>query len=197
MGDIAVNDDILIDEILKENKTAQNELYSRYDKIIRNLLKCKYPKLNNDIDDYVSEILIKVFLNIKSYDPTKSKFKTWVFNIVKNHMIDAWRCNSLLPDSLNLDEYEHNYTSSTLNINDYNNSINISTTNDFENNDDIKYISTQISPLDFSLLKMKYYDGYNSNEIGNKFNLTSTTVNNRINYLKIKLKKNKKKDNCE
>jgi RNA polymerase sigma-70 factor (ECF subfamily) len=186
-------DDALIEEILKENKIAQNELYFKYDKIIRNLLKCKYPK-SIDVDDYVSEILIKVFLNLKSYDPTKSKFKTWVFNIVKNHMIDIWKSNSLMPDFLNLDECEYNNTSATFNINNYNTFTNISSTNDFENNDNIRYISTQVSPLDFSLLKMKYFDGYKSSEIGNEFNLTSTTVNNRINYLKIKLKKKKKKD---
>ena len=36
---------------------------------------------------------------------------------------------------------------------------------------------------------MKYIGGYSHCEIGKEFNLTSSTVSNRINYIKTKLKK--------
>lgn len=59
----------------------------------------------------------------------------------------------------------------------------------FENRNTINYISSQLSPFDFMLLDMKYVQGYNYNEIGSKFQLTSSTISNRINYIKTKLKK--------
>jgi RNA polymerase sigma factor (sigma-70 family) len=61
---------------------------------------------------------------------------------------------------------------------------------EFENNSSISYISTQISPQDFTLLDMKYVQGYDYCEIGKEFNVTSSTISNRVNYIKTKLKKN-------
>ena len=63
------------------------------------------------------------------------------------------------------------------------------TTPEYEIADSLKYISSQIESTDFHMLKMKYCDGYNYNEISKEFNITSTTVSNRVNYIKTKLKK--------
>jgi DNA-directed RNA polymerase specialized sigma24 family protein len=38
---------------------------------------------------------------------------------------------------------------------------------------------------------MKYVQGYDYNEIGKEFNLTSSTISNKVNYIKTKLKKDK------
>jgi RNA polymerase sigma factor (sigma-70 family) len=79
------------------------------------------------------------------------------------------------------------YNSGTIEF-DNNNSISVSST--FENSNSISYISTQLSPQDFTLLDMKYVQGYDYNEIGKEFNVTSTTISNRVNYIKTKIKKN-------
>jgi RNA polymerase sigma factor (sigma-70 family) len=60
----------------------------------------------------------------------------------------------------------------------------------FENCSSLNHISNQLSPSDYTLLDMKYVQGYDYCEIGKEFNLTSNTVSNRVNYLKTKLKKN-------
>jgi DNA-directed RNA polymerase specialized sigma24 family protein len=36
---------------------------------------------------------------------------------------------------------------------------------------------------------MKYLQGYDYNEIGKEFNVSSSTVSNKVNYIKTKLKK--------
>lgn len=106
-------------------------------------------------------------------------------------MIDKWRCCSSTTYMVNADTYTTSidcmYNSGTIEF-DNNNSISVSST--FENSNSISYISTQLSPQDFTLLDMKYVQGYDYNEIGKEFNVTSTTISNRVNYIKTKIKKN-------
>ena len=61
---------------------------------------------------------------------------------------------------------------------------------DFENCSSINFISNQLTPQDFTLLDMKYVQGYSYDEIGSEFNVTSSTISNKVNYIKTKLKKN-------
>ena len=61
---------------------------------------------------------------------------------------------------------------------------------EFENCNTINYVSDQLSPQDFTMLDMKYVQGYSYNEIGSEFNVTSSTISNKVNYIKTKLKKN-------
>jgi RNA polymerase sigma factor (sigma-70 family) len=184
---------------LNGNQQAQEKLYNKYKKSVKNFLKSKY-SIYYDLEDDVSEIMIKVFLNLKSFDCTKSKFRSWVFSIAKNYMIDKWRNNSCTATSIT---GNISFTSSADISNSFTTTSNntcsltfmangICTTNnmEFENNSSISYISTQISPQDFTLLDMKYVQGYDYCEIGKEFNVTSSTISNRVNYIKTKLKKN-------
>jgi len=187
---------------LNGNLVAQKTLYDRYKKIIKNFVKSKY-SIVYDLDDDVSEILIRVFLNIKDFDGSKSKFKSWVFSIAKNYMIDKWRGGTTILAS-NFDNtltLSNNVTckafvttgNSSGDWSDYNFSVNDNSykaNSDFENCSSINYISSQLSASDFAMLNMKYVEGYDYCEIGKEFNLTSTTISNRVNYIKTKIKKN-------
>jgi len=177
-------DVFLIEKIILGDTNAENILYNKYRMIIKGYLISK-GQYGNDIDDDVSEILIKVFCNIKNYDGSKSKFNSWVFNIVKNYLVDKWR------------SYSYKTISNTISLNDITNSFNSDTTldlfnvdNTFEDINLIKYISTQLSKEDFNLLNLKYLQGYNYDEIAEEYNITSSTASNKVNYIKSKLKKN-------
>lgn len=192
---------------MKGDLKAQEILYEKYKTIVKNFIRSKYSKYT-DIDDDVSEIMIKIIMNLETFDENKSKFKSWVLSIVKNHMIDKWRNNSITVTGTN---YTYSYTISGDITIDLNSNYNTSTTTsgmynsaslttsyctadtDFENCSSINYISNQLTPQDYTLLDMKYIQGYNYNEIGSEFNVTSTTISNRVNYIKTKLKK----DNTE
>jgi len=184
---------ILIQNTLNGNPQAQEKLYNKYKKLIMNFLKAKYSQ--SDIDD-VSEIMIKIFINLKLFDNTKSKFSSWVFSIAKNYMIDKWRSNATF-SAENINYITTNDCISTSNNSNYITSTNINNlefiTNynmEFENNNSINYISKQLSPEEFTLLDMKYVQGYDYCEIGKEFNVSSSTISNRVNYIKTKLKKN-------
>ena len=191
------------------NQIAQETLYKRYRKIVKDFILSKY-NTYYDIDDDVSEVLIKVFMNISEFQEHKAKFKSWVLTICTNYMIDKWRCTAtccttILPANTNITLTSCNYnaggcfndtfTVNNTSISALNNGTAVNATScTFENANAVNFISSQISPSDFALLDMKYIQGYNYKEIGNEFQLTSSTVSNKINYIKTKLKKSLSED---
>jgi RNA polymerase sigma factor (sigma-70 family) len=159
--------------------------------IIENYLKHKFSKYR-DLEDDVSEILIKIYINLSKFDNTKSKFNSWCLSIANNHMIDKWRDSSISSTYIS----KKNTTTISEDINDltnyFNKNYNTSSNIDVENLSSINYVTSQLSEYDYNLLNMKYIQGYNYSEIGKEFNITSTTASNKINYIKSKLKKNNK-----
>jgi RNA polymerase sigma factor (sigma-70 family) len=154
-------------------------------------------------------------MNIQEFREHKAKFKSWVLSITKNYIIDKWRCTAMccttiLPANASLTSCDYNsgsYFNNTFTVNDANVSVSNSgtvtgsvvnsTSCNFENANAVSFISTQISPQDFTLLDMKYVQGYDYKEIGSEFQLTSSTVSNKINYIKTKLKKSLPEDLLE
>lgn len=191
----------LIEETINGNSSAQSELYRIYKKKIDLFLLNKYGTRNDHADD-VSEILIKVFENLKKYDDSKSKFDTWVYMIAKNYMIDKSRKKKPLYVS---------FTSNTLSSDELYNGGNTTTNIGFtttctmdmiepasylsspydtlETNDSLDFISNKIGIENFSMLTMKFKDGYSYDEIAKEFNSDESKVSNRVNYNRNKIKK--------
>lgn len=165
----------IIQSILNGNKKIEKELYDKYSQIFSRYLSRKYPK-NNYIDDDVSEVMTKILLNLNKFDSRKSKFNTWAFNIMNNHMIDKYRKS--ITTTRDFNEIEYQYIER--------NQCDI---NKFENNDAVSYLLNQLDSSDSTYLNLHYIHGYSYSEIGLEFNLTSTTISNRVNYIKSKLKK--------
>ena len=200
-----VQEDIeLIQSILDGNQQAQGILYEKYKKSVKNFLKNKYSQYA-DLDDDVSEIMIKVFMNLQNFDNTKSKFRTWVFTIAKNHMVDKWRNGTITltgnssiitvstdgTTGVDISSSGGYTTSNTATLNMNCSSFTTCCAGlEFENCNTVNYVSDQLSPQDFTMLDMKYVQGYSYNEIGSEFNVTSSTISNKVNYIKTKLKKN-------
>jgi RNA polymerase sigma factor (sigma-70 family) len=185
---------------LNGNPIAQETAYKKYRKIVKNYILSKYPPYY-DLEDDVSEIMIKVFMNLKDFDCSKSKFKSWIITITKNYLIDKWRSNSgtiTVSASNMVFNTDTPYNTTTSCTNGANNLITFTSTNTanccFENCNAVNFVSAQLSPSDFTLLDMKYVQGYNYNEIGSEFQLTSSTISNKINYIKSKLKKSLPED---
>jgi RNA polymerase sigma factor (sigma-70 family) len=190
-----VEDANLIQNILTGDTEAETVLYEKYRVILTNYLLKKYP-CNYDIEDDVSEILIKIFLNLSTYDSDISKFKTWAFAIANNHMIDKSRSTYYINSTGtthigdNLTFINDTYTSDCTTINgDVPCSFTTSNaTLQLEQNSSVNFVSDQIESCDFQFLNMHYTMGYSYCEIGTEFNLSSNTISNRVNYIKGKLK---------
>lgn len=167
------DDLFLVNYVKKGDRLSEESLYDKYKEIVHDYLVIKYPN-NLQIDDDVSEILIKVFTSISTYNPDKSKFKTWVISIAKNYMIDKSR--------------KSKYNS----VIEYNSDCYVSSTYSEESHvfseSALSVISDKLNVTDYTLLDMHYEQGYTYCEIGSVFNVTSSTVSNRVNYIKSKLK---------
>jgi RNA polymerase sigma-70 factor (ECF subfamily) len=186
-------DGILIKKIISGDRKAQEELYNRYKKIVTKQIVNKYP-FNRDTDDDVSEVLIRVFEKLKSYDETKAKFITWVLNITENYMIDKSRSSSFQLNNnsstyMTLDDGAITLTSSSSPKCFY--STSITPDLNFENEDALDFIYDKIGIQDFHLLNMKYGEGYDYKDMEKEMGVSSTTISNRVNYVKSKLKRGK------
>lgn len=68
-----------VDEIFKE-------LIEKYTPLIFNFIAHIIGR--KETPDIVQEVFIKVWKNLKKFDPKKASFKTWIFTIAKNSAID-------------------------------------------------------------------------------------------------------------
>jgi RNA polymerase sigma factor (sigma-70 family) len=178
MGRNNTPDEILVDKIILGDKKSEDVLYNRYRSIITNHLNYEW---RNHIphDDNVSEILIKIFNKLTNYNHKMGSFHSWVFKITKNHMYDLLRKLSVRPikyyDFNNIDDYDY-FATQTIDV-------------VFDYDEQTKTAIDKLSVFDKELLNMKYVEGYSYADIGNYFNMSSTTASNKVNYIKAKIKK--------
>lgn len=77
----------LIDKVLGGDKASLNSLLIRHQDFIYNVAL----KMTNNIadaEDVTQEILIKVVTQLSKYDKAKAKFRTWLYRITFNHILN-------------------------------------------------------------------------------------------------------------
>ncbi len=81
------SDKELIQHVLEGNKDDLKKLILRHQAWIYNIafrMVCD----SSDAEDITQEILIKMMTKLSTYDPQKSSFRTWLYRIVANHVIN-------------------------------------------------------------------------------------------------------------
>lgn len=104
-------DEKLIREIkLTGSRLAADQLIgSYYDEIY--IFSYRQTGSKDDAMDLTQEIFLAVLRSITSYDRRKASFRTWLYRIATNKIIDARR--RIVPDTVSIDDddyvYEENY----------------------------------------------------------------------------------------
>lgn len=81
------NDLELIDQALGGNHNSLNKLISVHQQFIFNIA---LKMINNvaDAEDVTQEVLIKIVTNLAKYDQNKGRFRTWLYRITFNHILN-------------------------------------------------------------------------------------------------------------
>lgn len=77
----------IIRKALDGDKDALTNLISRHQAWIYNIA-FRMVMVAEDAEDVTQEILIKIITKLSSYDSAKASFRTWLYRIVKNHVIN-------------------------------------------------------------------------------------------------------------
>lgn len=183
-------DNLLIEQIIKNNdQKASNKLYENYYREVRSFIKNKFSKLSSDdIDDLSSDAITKSFISLTTYDPRKSSFKTWIYTIAENVVINFH--NKL---ENRIDKVHYHYLEDADKQN-----FDIPLTDNYEDTysakETINYLVANLDDQTHDMIRKKYVEGYTHTEIGQIYSLTSSTVSNKINYAKSKLNERLKDD---
>lgn len=79
---------------------SKDSIYTEYrEKVMRYMLK----KVQNphDSEDLTSEVFLKVFKKLESFDESKASLSTWIYTVARNTVIDYYRTRR---DTSELDE---------------------------------------------------------------------------------------------
>lgn len=175
----------LILAILNSNNTkANNELYGFYTDEIKKHIKKKFKLTEEDAEDLTADTLVKMLSNLSLYEQAKSNFRTWVITIAENIVINH---KKKLSNTVQHFVYTH------IEDIDKNKFIEIPSQDSFEEkfsvNNTLNYITSTLDEDSSAMLHKKYVEGQTHKEIGAHYSLTSSTVSNKINYIKTKMRK--------
>ncbi len=84
------SDEDLVRSTLHGDEEAFSRLFDRYRVPV---YSTSYRILQNAeaARDATQEIFIKLYRSLRTFDPRKSKFSTWLYRLAANHAIDSWR----------------------------------------------------------------------------------------------------------
>lgn len=86
------DDDILVAQFKAGDRNAFGKIMEKYHARMFSYVK-RYVNINEDIQDIVQDIFIKVFKALPNWEP-RASFQTWLYTIAKNRCIDHFRAHS-------------------------------------------------------------------------------------------------------
>lgn len=119
-------------------------------------------------EDLVADIFRKVFCNLSSFSPHKGHFRTWVYRIATNVLIDHYRVHHHpeKPAPLDIDDI-HNVASSD------NLAINMERLDDREQ---VRRCMDTLSAKQKMVVTLRYFDDYSNKEIAVVCGMSETHV---------------------
>lgn len=116
-------------EKISISKDKMTKIYSEFSEKVTRYVRGKVFN-QGEVDDLVSQVFIKVFTKIDTYDESKASMSTWIYMITANTVTDYIRRNSkfsvVLPEEQNgekvhdalitEDDYEHIFADATLEV---------------------------------------------------------------------------------
>lgn len=96
-------DEELVSLIKKGNRIGISDLYDKYAPYLFTLIY-RIVQKRELAEDLLQETFVKIWMNIETYNPDKSKLSTWISNIARNLSIDALRSRDFKNQMKNLSD---------------------------------------------------------------------------------------------
>jgi RNA polymerase sigma-70 factor (ECF subfamily) len=86
----SISDEDLVESTLGGDENAFSQLYDRY----RHPVYSTVYRIIQDAEeahDATQETFVKLYRSLRSWNPQKARFSTWLYRLAANHAIDCWR----------------------------------------------------------------------------------------------------------
>jgi RNA polymerase sigma-70 factor (ECF subfamily) len=178
-------DEELILDYRTGNVEAFSKLISRY---LNPLYNFVYRLTHDKIlaEDIVQETFVKAWQKIKQYDSDRSSFKTWIFRIARNTLIDYLRKK----DHAVFSDFDADDGTNTLTDNLPDTTMHIEETlAGIEDTQTLEKILKKLSHSDREIILLHYHQQLTFEEIGTVLNTSPNTIKSRHRRALIALKK--------
>lgn len=160
------------------------EIVKAYTGILYNFIR-RHGYNNEEAEDILQDVFVKVWKNIDKFDENKSSFRTWIFTITKNAVYDSLRKtkNKELVFSLNEKDDNGNETE----IEDIQADI-FKIIERNQKKDLLLWSIDKLSREEKTILLLHFEEGLTFSEIGDVFDLSTNTIKSKYRRLLMKLK---------
>jgi RNA polymerase sigma factor (sigma-70 family) len=165
----------LLEALLRRNEQAYAWLYDHYSKALFGIIFQVIPR-QETAEDVLQEVFVKIWQNIRLYDPAKGRLYTWMLNIARNSAIDRTRSKEFNQQGKTTELTENVYTQKEGvegKIGDAG----------------LKRTLAGLPADSRRLLDLAYFQGYTQEEISKMLQLPLGTVKTRIRTVLLHLRK--------
>jgi len=158
----------LVDLLKKKDKEVFSYLYDNYSAVLYGIV-LKVVIKQDEANDILQEVFVKIWRNIESYNASKGRLYTWMLNIARNTAIDFLRSKQFQNASKNQ------------NIEDTVNYIN-QRENSEQRTDTIglKKLLETLPANQKEVIQLVYLKGYTQEETAKELNIPLGTVKTRV-----------------
>lgn len=105
---------LVLQVVNRQDRAAFGELYEQYAELIRRFIRLRVSRVE-DADDLAAEVFVKAWNHLTRMKsdavlPTPQKvnnFRAYVYKIARNEVIDFYRAQGRIPQTISLDEPEY------------------------------------------------------------------------------------------
>jgi len=175
-----LNDIEIINEILDGDKNLYSKLMDKYH---NEIFKYVYNMVNNynETEDLLQEIFFKVFKNLKKFDSKKAAFRTWLYRISKNYVLNYLNSSRVKVSRKTL-EYDDTVNKADENIEE-------KAVNDDRINRILKAMEKLLSKKHFEIMQLYYFSNLTVKEISETLEIPDKTIYKAISSSIEKIKK--------
>ena len=183
MSELNLTDYEIIQKI-KKNPDNFGLIIDRYEKKLYNYIMRSTDITNEEADDLLQEIFIKVYKNIFEVSESVS-FSSWIYRITHNHLIDYFRKNSKI-EKVSLDDESYSFLINNIKS-DFDPKLDLDKK---EIKEIVQKALSKIRKEYREILVLKFIEDKSYDEISDNLRIPTATVGTLINRAKTEIKQN-------